>query len=539
MAYSTCDTSVLRDAILRMWTPVVGARSFNEVIVGNAHKINAVFGQSYFGRVMVMDNLPFRPIFPCWEDYSDKQPPFEIEKEILSGSWSEGLYFYGHSNLKIPDMDYMLVLKNISFSEGDQLSGKLTLREDTPFVHAYITDKNAVALWNDFFADQEDVHGKRLSSRKLKERLNQNHNKLFSCFGDANSNDVDDGAAMYINRIAYYDPALKAAHHAFTKEYSSDMECKQYMLGEIEDFTRELITFTGWDIVLAISCEGWPSCAKEWITRDRIWPHDDLLHKITHDDGFHIVPKRSTEGDFRLSFSFAETTLIENLTELQHKVVRSFKAVVKYHQNTWSPNIKEIITTYHLKTIAFWHFERTIQDSITEQTVVIHLILLLQELAEALRTRELPMYFMPKVNLFENVENPEEAIDIAEKIEKLSHDFPLVVIAIENITSGFERHTSLFQNIIGNCNNFAYRRHRKGDQSAVPNPSKERMQELSTCFDTIQGLCKCLNPMTNMQFTPQHGRTVPGHAEGIAKPAGILAILQQFQFDTEELIDLE
>jgi hypothetical protein len=253
-------------------------------------------------------------------------------------------------------MDYMLVLKNISFSEGDQVSGKLTLREDTPFVHAYITDKNAVALWNDFFADQEDVYGKRLSSRKLKERLNQNHNKLFSCFGNANSNDVDDGAAMYINRIAYYDPALKAAHHAVIKEYSSDMESKQYMLGEIEDFTRELITFTGWDIVLAISCEGWPSCAKEWITRDRIWPHDDLLHKITRADGFHIVPKRSTEGDFRLSFSFAETTLIENLTELQHKVVRSFKAVVKYHQNTWSPNIKEIITTYHLKTIAFLAF---------------------------------------------------------------------------------------------------------------------------------------------------------------------------------------
>jgi hypothetical protein len=107
---------------------------------------------------------------------------------------------------------------------------------------------------------------------------------------------------------------------------------------------------------------------------------------------------------------------------------------------------------------------------------------------------------MPKVNLFENVENPEEAIDIAEKIEKLSHDFPLVVIAIENITSGYERHTSLFQNIIGKGKNFAYRRHRKGNQSAVPNPSKERMQELSTCFDTIQGLCKCLNPMTNMQL---------------------------------------
>ena len=129
MAYSTCDSSPLRDTILRMWTPAVGARSFIEVMEGNVLIINTTFGQSYFGRLMLMDNLPFRPIFPCLEDYSDKQPPFEIEKEIVSGSWSEGLYFYGHSNLKIPDMDYMLVLKNISFSEENQLSGKLTLKE--------------------------------------------------------------------------------------------------------------------------------------------------------------------------------------------------------------------------------------------------------------------------------------------------------------------------------------------------------------------------------------------------------------------------
>ena len=86
MAYSTCDSSALRDTILRMWTPAVGARSFNEVMEGNVHKINTTFGKSYFGRLMLMDNLPFRPIFPCLEDYSDKQPPFEIEKEIVSGS---------------------------------------------------------------------------------------------------------------------------------------------------------------------------------------------------------------------------------------------------------------------------------------------------------------------------------------------------------------------------------------------------------------------------------------------------------------------
>jgi hypothetical protein len=70
-----------------------------------------------------------------------------------------------------------------------------------------------------------------------------------------------------------------------------------------------------------------------------MWPDNDLVTKIAQ-NGFHIVPKCSTEGDFRLSFSFAETTLITHLSSLQHKVVRYFKAVVIYNQSSWSPGIK-------------------------------------------------------------------------------------------------------------------------------------------------------------------------------------------------------
>ena len=51
--------------------------------------------------------------------------------------------------------------------------------------------------------------------------------------------------------------------------YPSDKKRTQ-KIEEIEDFVRDSMTFTGWDIVLAISCDGWPSCAKEWITQDLI-----------------------------------------------------------------------------------------------------------------------------------------------------------------------------------------------------------------------------------------------------------------------------
>jgi hypothetical protein len=151
--------------------------------------------------------------------------------------------------------------------------------------------------------------------------------------------------------------------------------------------------------------------------------------------GFHIVPKSSPDGDFRLSFSCAETTLIKTLTPLQLKVMRAFKAVVKYYQNTWSENLKEIISSYHSKTIAFWHFEKSSQESWTEETSVHHLVTLLEELAEALRMQYLPMYFMPKFNLLQDVDDPELMLDLMERISQLSHNFTAMSEAVDNYTT--------------------------------------------------------------------------------------------------------
>ena len=489
MAYSTCtcDLKPLRDAILRVWRPVVGARSHIEILQRNAQEINNLHGFSNFARFMLLDNVPFHFSFLHAKDYSDDYPPFQIKKEVLSGSWSEGLYFYGQKKIKNPDMDYMLILKNLSFSRDDQRSGNLTLKEDTPFVYAYITDEDAVKMWHDFLVDNMDAPKRRLSSKKLKKKLYRNYKKL-----PLNSEDelcgVDEGPAMYINRNEYAPPPLKWASNILTNLFSSHLTA-QSSISKLQN----AVSFTysnGLDIVLAISCEGWPSCAREWIARDRVWPHEDLVEKIIR-DGFHVVPKSSAEGDFRLSFSFAETTLIENLTELQHKVLRSFKAVVKYHQSKWSPNTKKLITTYHLKTIAFWYFEKTAQESFGEEDVAICLTLLLQDLADALRIRELPMYFMPKVNLFRNIEIPEEAIDISEKIRSLSNNFPLLIEALDNITFCFGRLGAVMTNQMENNRNL----------------DKEN---ISLILDDTQDFFKrYINPAKVQNFPPRSTTTRP------------------------------
>ena len=65
MAYSTCNTTdYLGRAILHVWTPKIGARTFAELVEGNAEKIFHLYGHGAYARSMLRDSIPFRPIFP-------------------------------------------------------------------------------------------------------------------------------------------------------------------------------------------------------------------------------------------------------------------------------------------------------------------------------------------------------------------------------------------------------------------------------------------------------------------------------------------
>ena len=291
-----------------------------------------------------------------FESCFDTQPPFLFGGSILTGSFSEGLFLYTPDNP--PDMDFMCLLEGITFTRQDQENGSLVLREDTPFVYALIKGVKIRKLWSQFLDDTDRT---RLSSRKLKDKLKENYQRRGQFFRRSKGEHHDDigyGAAMTIHKT----PGLPSFPkiHDFAQKYLIQPLIKEFgdMVVDLE-FSTKLDDAILWyhlvncsDIVLSISCEGWPSCAREWVTRERIWPDERLVEGITQ-CGFHIVPKSSPDGDFRLSFSQAETMLVKALNPLQHKVMRAFKAVVKYHENSWTPSMKGIICSYHLKTVAF------------------------------------------------------------------------------------------------------------------------------------------------------------------------------------------
>lgn len=346
-------------------------------------------------------------LFDDVNKYFDSQPPFQLEDVLISGSLSEGTCKINFQELSSSDLDLMLILKNIKVTEADQRNGNLEQRDDSPFVNLYLSNELLIKTWTDFLETPRDSTVDRylLSSKKLKLKLKENYEKIGHFF----SEDVEEKAAKEVDD----GPAIP-------------------LLTNMPDISEKIIhgiNLTGseelYDFVLAIKCDGWPLCAQEWFSRQRSWPAEELLTKIG--EHFHIVCKSSLDGNFRLSFSNAERQLIENLGVLQHKVYRAFKSFINHYKKDWGPNIKNIFCSYHLKTIVLWHCEKTPSTDWSEETLVNHVLALIDDLVTALRKGQLPMYFMPKYNLLQGADDGKS---VANKIESLRFNTSKIIQSI-------------------------------------------------------------------------------------------------------------
>ncbi len=274
-----------------------------------------------------------RMIINSLKRYFDEHPPFQIEKCFISGSFADGLFIYGQSVSDTSDVDYMCVLKNIWFSEEDQKSGDLAIRDDTPFVKAYLSDMELLKTWHEFVEEpaSEALQGNicQLSARKLKERLRKNYATVRALYPRREEYKLDEDS-----------PSLEV-----TKTHGDHSHTRGILKfwKHLQDSIK-LAIIPSHDIVLSIRCDGWPQIASEWIHRRRLhWPSRDAVKEISI-GGFHIVGKSSLEGNFRLSFSKAEVALVQDMNKLQYKVFRAFKAVYKFLILPKIPSAKKVIS---------------------------------------------------------------------------------------------------------------------------------------------------------------------------------------------------
>ena len=183
--FSGVEFFTLKDNLLKMWFPVVGEGTVAHVFSMIYDKffsdlLNADGCLTYYGfqkGMFIEEMLKHFQLEGNIKGFFDTKPPFQLGETILTGSFSEGLFVFLNEP---PDMDLMCVLKNITFTQEDQEHGSLSFREDTPFVNAFVINKEVQNLWHDFF---DDAHKRtkmyRLASRKLKKRFARKLSKIW------------------------------------------------------------------------------------------------------------------------------------------------------------------------------------------------------------------------------------------------------------------------------------------------------------------------------------------------------------------------
>ena len=168
MTATSRDYEELKSTLLEVWVPAIGVRSVADLwtsLIGELQNedLLTLYEMFHIPKRRIERYSSFRTNF---DSYFDSEPPFQVTETFLSGSWSDGLFCLNSrdSSVELPDMDFMAVLKNITYSQEDQASGCLLLRDDTAFLYAFITDYEKQQMWSDYLAD--DVNSQRLSSKK-------------------------------------------------------------------------------------------------------------------------------------------------------------------------------------------------------------------------------------------------------------------------------------------------------------------------------------------------------------------------------------
>ena len=196
-------------------------------------------------------------------------------------------------------------------------------------------------------------------------------------------------------------------HIKYTEEYSAfrksldpnyNTECLSH-----DDVLTECLKDKRSDDSLVVEFKSWPRVAIPWIVRARPsgWPSSDVKVAVVQ-GGCHVTPVSGTENKegklWEYAFYNANRHLAHSLSRDQRQVFLLFNIVHMYYIET-----PDILTHEHFRTVFFWMLERIPSDHFYENNLGKMLLQLLNELALALASGKLEHYFIPEINLFEDI----------------------------------------------------------------------------------------------------------------------------------------
>ena len=181
------------------------------------------------------------------------------------------------------------------------------------------------------------------------------------------------------------------------------------------------------DYVLSLRHIQWPSCAASWPDQHRQWPDSDTVKDITN-YGCHLVPKQPaclSESDplygmyFQYSFARAENVLLNKLNDdnpVLTDCLRMLKFLCELHFDR-----PRLLKSYHMQTLVLLAAERLPLSHWKAENFVKHLLDLLDDLLHCLVAHNLPNYFIPHQNLFQQFA-PDFILDVAVRVSKVRRD---------------------------------------------------------------------------------------------------------------------
>ena len=175
------------------------------------------------------------------------------------------------------------------------------------------------------------------------------------------------------------------------------------------------------DLVACFHVDGWPgSVGDKWINREGIkWPDESEIMKIIK-DGCYLVPRpsdgKSETNEFRWSFSMAEQALVKLMKTSQRRTYFLFKMMFY----RYIIPLHDQLCSYMTKTTMLWACQQfPPAHAIWSDDAVFHSVhYLLLKLQFYFHSGHLPMFFIPEINLLEDIPRETHGI-IAKKIASI------------------------------------------------------------------------------------------------------------------------
>ena len=183
------------------------------------------------------------------------------------------------------------------------------------------------------------------------------------------------------------------------------------------------------DFSFIIRLQWKPTVQVVWEKRQRNWPSNATY--IFQDYTGYVIAKPSVAEkhnpqttEFRYSFGLMERKLTSMQSAEQRRTYLIFKSL---YYKMIVPLDKENLTSYLAKTIMLWTCEKFSPDnrtfwSNTAQGVRNTVIYLFTELKEACQTGHLPYFFIPEINLLENIAEATNGKELFGRVVRLIED---------------------------------------------------------------------------------------------------------------------